>query len=104
MKENLFIAIGVLLFLAIILFFLKQKFRSHRPRYHRPIPKNVTQVFEIGNDKFEIIGKQDNFTITKNGIIEFLVENGQIIAVKDIRISDEFIYYNTRKGNTDGTN
>ena len=38
-------------------------------------------------------GKKNKFKICKNNNIEFLVENGQIVACKDKRVSNEFKFY-----------
>ena len=37
--------------------------------------------------------KKDNFKITKDNQFEFLVKDGQIVATKDLKGSDEFVYY-----------
>ncbi len=104
MKEYLFIAIGIILCLLLCYIFLEPKFKQQKLITKKRIPQNITQVFTIGDDKFEVVGKQDNFIITKNNLIAFIVKDGQIIASRDLRISDKFVYYNGQEEKNDGAN
>lgn len=54
---------------------------------------NVSQRYNSKEGRFVISGKKKRFVITKNENIEFLVEDGQIVACKDKRVSDDFVYY-----------
>jgi|GEM_PF-2180580 len=85
MNFYIFLTLMALIIIGTIIYFIVRRKRNS--------PKNVTQIFDNGNDKFTIIGKQDNFNITKNGEIEFLVKNGKIIACRDLRVSKEFLVY-----------
>lgn len=58
-----------------------------------PENKSVNQIYESKDGRFVIEGKKRRFKICKSNNIEFLVENGQIVACKDKRISDEFKFY-----------
>lgn len=55
--------------------------------------KIVSKKFQVAEGEFVITGRRNRFRICKNGNIEFLVENGQIVACKDKRVSDDFKFY-----------
>ena len=54
---------------------------------------NVSQKYDSEAGQFVISGKKNKFVITKDENIAFLVENGQIVACKDKRVSNDFKYY-----------
>ncbi len=82
--------IRVLLIIVAILiisrFIIKQKYKSDRN-------KRVKRVYVSGNDVFNIVGTKNEFKITKNNGVSFLVKDGRIIACKDNRVSNEYKYY-----------
>ncbi len=53
----------------------------------------VSQIYESKEGRFVISGQKNNFVITKNENIAFLVKDGQIVACKDKRVGDDFKYY-----------
>ncbi len=54
---------------------------------------SISQKYESVEGNFVIKGNKNKFVITKNNNISFLVENGQIVACKDKRISKDYKYY-----------
>lgn len=49
--------------------------------------------YKCQQGNFEIEGIKSSFTIKKNSRFEFLIKDGQIVACKDKRKNDEFVYY-----------
>lgn len=54
---------------------------------------DVSQRYDSELGRFVIFGKKKKFVITKDENIAFLVEDGQIVACKDKRVSNDFKYY-----------
>ena len=54
---------------------------------------DVSQKYNSDAGNFVVSGKKQKFVITKDEKIAFLVEDGQIVACKDKRISNDFVYY-----------
>ena len=82
--------IAIIVILAIIclgVYFIKNK----KPRKEKPI--DVSQEYKCNEGDFIVVGKKDNFKITKDNQFEFLVKDGQIVATKDLKVSNEFVYY-----------
>lgn len=61
--------------------------------------KKVYEQFSCVEGDFIIKGRKDNFLVKKNGNLEFLVKDGQIVASRDLRIGKDFVYYG---GTADG--
>ncbi len=80
------ILVIIFLALSIAAFFI---YRRRRPSAN----KYIRQIYEAKEGRFVVGGKKNKFKICKNNNIEFLVENGQIIACKDKRVSNEFKFY-----------
>lgn len=62
---------------------------------------NFFTKYVFGNNEFFISGKKSSFSIRKNNNIEFLVENGEILACKDKNKSDKFVYYGGENSGAD---
>jgi len=58
--------------------------------------EKIYSQYQSDEGNFEVVGYKDEFTVKKNGNIEFLVKNGQIIASRDLRIGKEFVYYEVK--------
>lgn len=69
-------------------------------RQNKLNPK-ITQSYNSKEGDFVLNGRKNKFTIKKNNAIEFLVEDGKIVAVKDLRKGEQFVYYT--KGGKDGS-
>lgn len=54
---------------------------------------NVSQTYDSEYGNFTVFGRKNKFVVTKNENISFLVEDGQIVACKDNRISKDYKYY-----------
>lgn len=63
---------------------------------------DVSQIYKSDEGEFTIKGRKGKFVIRKNDSVEFLVEDGKITAVKDLKNSNKFVYYKDGGGN--GTN
>lgn len=50
-------------------------------------------TYKSKEGEFDILGVKNEFVVMKNKKIEFLVKDGQIIACRDLRVGNEFIYY-----------
>lgn len=82
----------IILFLLIvaIVFYLVWKFTG----LNSPSENiDVSQKYDSEAGHFVISGKKNKFIVTKDEKIEFLVEDGQIVACRDKRVSDDFKYY-----------
>ena len=55
--------------------------------------KNVNQTIRCSEGQFSIHGTKQCFTIKKDNRFAFIVENGQIVAVKDNSASSKQIEY-----------
>lgn len=64
-----------------------------RPVNDRAEVTTIHQTYNSSDGDFVISGEKDEFTITKNNSISFLVKDGQIVACMDKRASNEFKYY-----------
>lgn len=56
----------------------------------------INQTYNSAEGNFVISGEKDRFIITKNELISFLVEDGQIVACMDKRVDKEFKYYEVK--------
>lgn len=92
----IFAFIIVLVLIIGAIFFIKRKNVS----VYKLNNKIVNQTYESLEGKFEINGRRNKFVIRKNHDIEFLVKDGQIIACKDMRISNDFQFYGGEKNGT----
>mgnify|MGYP006955735337 CR=1 FL=1 len=82
-------------YLLIILIAMLACFLLYKKGIFNSLTKNasVSQRYdsEVGN--FVVLGKKNKFVITKDEYLSFLVEDGQIVACKDMRVGNEFKYY-----------
>lgn len=86
----MFIFIAILI-IAIVILILN----LYKKDVFNTLPDNVdvSQRYDSKFGQFVITGKKKKFVITKDENISFLVEDGQIVACKDKRVSNDFIYY-----------
>lgn len=79
--------VSIFIFLCILFFvYLKKKTIIESN-------KNIDATYNLDEGRFEIKGTTDKFIISKNDNIQFLVEDGRIIACKDLRVNNEFMFY-----------
>ena len=81
---------GGAVFLALVLL-------SFIYRYIHNLPPVVTQEYQCEHGSFKVKGRMNNFIIKKDDHIEFLVQNGEIVALRDTTKSKEFIYYKEQR-------
>lgn len=89
-----FIIISILAFMVYLL--VKKRNLSENGM----VNNSVNQIYESPEGKFIIEGKRNSFRICKDNNIEFLVENGQIVACRDKRVSSKFKFYRGEKNGT----
>ncbi|MEZ7173222.1 hypothetical protein [Sporosarcina sp. OR05] len=63
------------------------------PTYEMPSAQDISRKLSVNDSIFTIEGKENRFIITKDDRFEFLVENGLIVACKDLNRHEVFIYY-----------
>lgn len=63
---------------------------------------DVSQTYKSAEGEFTIKGRKGKFVIRKNDSVEFLVEDGKITAVKDLKKSNKFVFY--KEGTSNGSN
>ncbi len=86
--KNMWITIiAVFVIICSGIYFIKNKKNTNEKQI------DVSQKYKCYEGDFVIVGKKDNFKITKDNQFEFLVKDGQIVATKDLKASDEFVYY-----------
>ena len=79
--------VSIFIFVCILFFvYLKKKTIIE-------LNKKVDATYNLDEGRFEIKGTTDKFIISKNDNIQFLVEDGRIIACKDLRVNNEFKFY-----------
>nr|WP_288713254.1 hypothetical protein [uncultured Intestinibacter sp.] len=83
----MWIIIAIFTIICLGIYFIKNK----KTRKQKAI--DVSQKYKCYEGDFVVVGKKDNFKITKDNQFEFLVKDGQIVATKDLKVSDEFVYY-----------
>lgn len=88
--------IAVILVLVLVIFFYFSKVKQKPTDTAKPKEQINVRYKSIEGD-FRVIGYKDEFIVTKNENIEFLVKNGQIIASRDLRIGQEFVYYEVKQ-------
>lgn len=66
-------------------------------RYIHNLPPVVTQEYQCEDGNFKVKGRMNNFIIKKDDNLEFLVQEGEIVALRDITKGKEFIYYKEKK-------
>ena len=88
MDNELYMWLGCF-FVLVLLFFIY--------RYIHNLPPVVTQEYQCEGGHFKVKGRMNNFTIKKDDHIEFLVQEGEIVALRDTTKSKEFIYYKERR-------
>ncbi len=66
-------------------------------RYYSSLPPVVTQEYKCQSGDFKVKGRMNSFVIKKDDSLEFLVEEGEIVALRDINKSKEFTYYKEMK-------
>lgn len=59
--------------------------------------EQINEFYKSIEGEFKVIGYKDEFIVTKNENLEFLVINGQIVASRDKRIGKEFVYYEVKQ-------
>lgn len=91
----------LLLFILLFIFFKKQKIKTSAAESEFKKRINVSQQYHCDEGTFQISGYKDNFIINKNSDIEFLIKDGQIIATRDLRVSNAYVYYG---GKSNGNN
>lgn len=84
-----------ILAILIISFMIISKKRSRKTKTQGNI--RIKQSYISNEGKFYINGKKNSFSISKNGVFEFLVKDGQIVACKDKRNGADFVYYGGEK-------
>lgn len=62
---------------------------------------DVSQSYQSAEGEFTIKGRKGKFVIRKNDSVEFLVEDGKITAVKDLKKSNKYVYY--EEGTSNGS-
>lgn len=77
-----FVVLG-LLSLIVFFYLKKRKYRFLK----------IDTIYESDEGRFEIKGTKREFIIKKDGKFEFLIRDGQIVAVKDKRRSQDFVNY-----------
>lgn len=82
----------LVLVLAVIIFVFYKKLKKSRQN-------KVFEQYSCEEGIFIVKGRSDNFKVKKNGNIEFVVKDGQIVASRDLRIGKNFVYYG---GTVDG--
>ena len=82
----------LVLVLAVIIFVFYTKLKKSRQN-------KVFEHYSCEEGIFIVKGRRDNFKVKKNGNIEFVVKDGQIVASRDLRIGKNFVYYG---GTVDG--
>ena len=86
--KNMWITIiAVFVIICSGIYFIKNKKNTNEKQI------DVSQKYKCYEGDFVIVCKKDNFKITKDNQFEFLVKDGQIVATKDLKASDEFVYY-----------
>ena len=81
----------IILVVAIFLYVFIKKLQKSKE-------KKVYEHYSCEEGNF-MKGRKNNFVVRKNGNIEFVVKDGQIVASRDLRISRDFVYYG---GTADG--
>jgi len=66
-------------------------FRRNRSR--KAGSSEIDMVCRSEAGSFTVKGNRRYFTVRKNGNFEFLVRDGQIVAVRDLRRSSEYVFY-----------
>ena len=83
--QIIFILLVILLLLSFfVLFYLNNKKKEN---------ERIDLTYKSKEGEFDILGVKSEFVVMKNKKIEFLVKDGQIIACRDLRVGNEFIYY-----------
>lgn len=82
----------IILVVAIFLYVFIKKLQKSKE-------KKVYEHYSCEEGNFIVKGRKNNFVVRKNGNIEFVVKDGQIVASRDLRISRDFVYYG---GTADG--
>lgn len=82
-----------MLYLIMALGMITVLFLFYRNRKRTQAAPEIETVYQSKEGRFEVKGRKQNFTVTKDKNFEFLVCDGQIVAVKDKRRATEFVFY-----------
>ena len=63
------------------------------PTYREQEVPKINKIIMVNNGIFNIQGKEDEFIIQKDERFEFLVVDGRIVACRDNRLHEDYIYY-----------
>ncbi len=55
--------------------------------------KLLNKKYRVENNMFHIKGNKDEFIIKKNDKVEFLIKDGEIVAIKNAKVDENFVYY-----------
>lgn len=84
----------ILIFILVVVYFRMRKTKTValiKPK------EQIKEFYKSAEGEFKIIGYKDEFIVTKDKKLDFLVKNGQIVASRDKRIGKEFVYYEVKQ-------
>lgn len=76
---------GGLLFLIVIIVIIFKRITQMNPK--------VTAHVKFSEGDFTIQGRKNRFVVKKNADLEFLIQDGQIVAYRNLAKSPQYIYY-----------
>lgn len=79
----LFFILLIVVFVILIFFKMSKKKQE----------KKIFEKYSCEEGNFVVKGRKDQFKVIKNGNIEFMVKDGQIVASRDLRIGRDYVYY-----------
>lgn len=78
--------------LMILFFYIRYVFNKRKKK--KALAKNkLYYEYKCQQGNFKVEGIKSDFLIEKNDRFEFLIKDGQIVACKDKRKNDQFVYY-----------
>ena len=80
-------------FLTIILIVLACWFLYHKNHTETRKRTKIREKYRCQEGEFDIRGHRDDFIISKNKNIDFLVKDGMIVAGRDKRVDKNFVFY-----------
>jgi hypothetical protein len=86
---TLFILVFILLALIVVFYILNRRKKVKG----KHITRKVKLTFEDNQASFVVEGNTDEFVIKKDNRFEFLVKDGLIVACKDLKRHENFIFY-----------
>ena len=85
------IAVILVFFLVVAIYCIS--IRKQKPATTIKHREQINEFYKSVEGEFKVAGYKDEFTVTKDENIEFLVVNGQIVASRDKRVGEKFVYY-----------